>query len=179
MVKTGGEDTFIKQAQKVTEQIDPSIKFYFFKRKMIEGGKKAGQMVDHPLFPGYVFMLGPDMYDDLYLKIKQVKNFGHFLNNNHDIQPLRGKDLDYLSILSQNGSIAGISKAMFDENDRIQIIEGPLAGFRGNIIKVDKRKRRVTVFIDLCGTSKTFDLSYEIVQKDSNSSSSKESSSLS
>ena len=165
MVKTGGEEEFKKSAVKITKEIDPNIAFYSFKRKMVEGGRRAGELVDHPLFPGYIFMQAQEVDEYLYQKIKKAKNFYHFLNSNQDIQPLRGKDMEYLSILSKGGEIADISKATFDENDRIQIVEGPLAGFVGNIIKVNRRKMRATVRIDLCGSISTFDLSYELIGK--------------
>lgn len=165
MVKTGGEEEFKKSAEMIASSISPDIKFWYFKRKMIEGGKRAGEEVDHPLFPGYIFMQSPVMDNKIYLEIKKAKNFYHFLPKNQNIQAMRGKDLEYLAILIKNGEIADVSKASFDANDRIVIHEGPLAGFAGNIIRVNRRKRRATVSIDLCGSISTFDLSYELLEK--------------
>ncbi len=58
----------------------------------------------------------------------------------------------------------GISKAKFDENQRIVIVDGPLKDFEGRIIRVNRRCKRVTVEIDMFGYSKKVDLCYEDVQ---------------
>ena len=57
----------------------------------------------------------------------------------------------------------GISKAKFDENQRIVIVEGPLKGFEGKIIRVNRRCKRVTVEIDMFGYNKKVDLCYSDV----------------
>ena len=53
----------------------------------------------------------------------------------------------------------------FDTDDRIVILSGPLQGFTGNILRVDRRKQRVTVQIDMCGGISSFDLCYDLVEK--------------
>jgi transcription antitermination factor NusG len=53
----------------------------------------------------------------------------------------------------------------FDDNDRIVVIEGPLKGLEGSIIKVDKRKQRAKICVDFGGTAHTMDLSFEDISK--------------
>ena len=53
----------------------------------------------------------------------------------------------------------------FDENDRIVVIEGPLKGFEGSIIKVDRRKHRAKIQVDFAGNAHTMDLSFEDIEK--------------
>jgi transcriptional antiterminator NusG len=62
------------------------------------------------------------------------------------------------------GPVAGISKVYFDQNSRIVVVEGPLAGLEGNIIKVDKRKRRAKVKLDVYDDSFAIDLAFETLE---------------
>ncbi len=165
MVKTGGEDEFKADAMKKASQYAQGLQFWFFKRKLRIGGKQNGHVIDAPLFPGYVFMSAENMDTYLYEKIKSAKNFYHFLSSNVNIVSLRGNDLECLHHLIRFGESSGFSKALFDANDRIVIIDGLLSGFKGSIISVNRRKQRVKVRIEMCGSINTIDLGYEFINK--------------
>ena len=92
------------------------------------------------------------------------RSFYHFLPSNTDIHQLEGKDLEYLANLRKFGEVQGISKAYFNENMRIVITDGPLMGFAGNIIKVNRKRQRVTVKLDLCNSTLKFELAYDEIQ---------------
>ncbi len=64
------------------------------------------------------------------------------------------------------GEIVGKSKAYFDENNRIKIISGPLEGLEGSIIKVDRRKKRAKIRLDLYEDSLYVNLDFEVIQSD-------------
>lgn len=165
MVKTGGEEEFKADAMKKASQYALGLQFWFFKRKLRIGGKQNGRVIDAPLFPGYVFMSAENMDAYLFEKIKTAKNFYHFLSSNMNITSLRGNDLECLHHLIRFGESSGFSRALFDANDRIVIIDGVLSGFKGNIISVNRRKQRVKVRIEMCGSINTIDLGYEYINK--------------
>ena len=116
------------------------------------------------LFPGYVFMETEKLERATIEALKKVNGFYHFLADNSAPQKLQGSDLTYYSTFRSNGEVMGISRARFDENQRIKIVEGPLLGFEGKIIRVNKRCQRVTVEIDILGGSKRVDLCYTDAQ---------------
>lgn len=165
MVKTGGEEEFKAEALKKCCSYARDLQFWFFKRKMKLGGKNKGKVVDAPLFPGYVFIATKSIDTRLVELIKHVKNFYHFLSSNKNIIPLYGKDLQSLQTLINHGETSDFSLARFDENDRIVVVSGLLQGFTGNIIRVNKRKHRVTIKVDMCGSINTLDLCYDDVSK--------------
>jgi len=68
------------------------------------------------------------------------------------------------------GKVADTSKVVFDENERIVVIEGPLKGLEGSIIKINKRKGRAKVSLDMCESSFLIDLSFEILDRSSKGS---------
>ena len=156
MVKTGGEEKFKDSAaEKLNEQGDNS-KFYFFKKQM---RARTGLNFLEPLFPGYVFMETKAISRKIIETLKEIKGFYHFLLNNESPNKLQGYDLDYFSAFRKNGELLGLSKVTFDENQRVVIVDGPLKGFEGKIIRVNRRCKRITIEIDMFG-SKKIDLCY-------------------
>ena len=157
MVKTGSEEKFKDAAAQTLAQCGDGSKFFFLKKQM---RARNGSSFVEPLFPGYIFMETENLERASVEALKKVKGFYHFLFDNANPQKLNGNDLAYYSSFRQGGEVLGISRARFDENQRIKIIEGPLTGFEGKIIRVNRRCKRVTVEIDLFGYSKKVDLCY-------------------
>ena len=173
MVKSGGEEAFKKDfednlklealAAAGAQEADAlQAKVVFFKKKM-RNAKKIEY--EQALFPGYVFLSAEAFDERLVSAAKKSRNFFHFLNSNADIQKMQGKDREILSNLLKFGETQGISKAFFDENQRIVIKSGPLLGFEGKIVKVNKKQGRATVQIDLCKNTLKFDLAFDEIKQ--------------
>lgn len=163
MVKTGAEEAFKSDFEKTLKERDISAEVMFFKKKMRTSKKIEYEQV---LFPGYVFLAVLELNPDIVRIARLNRNFYHFLPSNTDIHQLEGKDLEYLANLRKFGEVQGISKAYFNENMRIVVTDGPLMGFAGNIIKVNRKRQRVTVKLDLCNSTLKFDLAYDEVAKE-------------
>lgn len=131
--------------------------------------RKAGKTrrEERPIFPGYVFLAVPEgaLDREPYWVIKRVEDFARFLPSNQHRKPLFGADLQVLQHFISSGPRADISKVTFDENDRIVVLEGPLKGLEGSIVKVDKRKGRVKIRLAMCADSFSIDLGFEAVER--------------
>jgi transcriptional antiterminator NusG len=127
-------------------------------------GKIREQLL--PVFPGYVFFASEDLLSELdtYWILRRTSNFIRFLRENAAPSPLNERELSLLRHFISFGEYADTSKVSFDENDRIVVLEGPLKGLEGQIVKVDRRKRRAKVALDMCQTGFLVDLSYEVVE---------------
>ena len=158
MVKTGSEEKFLDSATETLSKKGDSSKFFFFRKQM---KARSGATFMEPLFPGYVFMETPHLERTAIEDLKKINGFYHFLLDNAAPQKLEGNDLAYYSSFRTSGETLGISSARFDENQRIKIVDGPLLGFEGKIIRVNKRCQRVTVEIQMLGGSKKVDLCYQ------------------
>ena len=97
--------------------------------------------------------------------LKSLPDFYHFLKSNTDITPLAGNDLAVIEHFLGLGPRIGPSLVRFDENERIVVIEGPLKGIEGSIIKVDRRKQRAKVQVEFAGGVHTMDLSFEDIER--------------
>jgi len=164
-VKTRAENKFIKLFKGLYPEI--TLPVYFPQRRL--DIRKQGKLKPSlsGVFPGYIFIEAES--DDEIIKcqweFRRTEGFYRFLKSNQDIKALSGQDLEIvLHFIKNNGAIAGRSKVYFDENSRIVVVEGPLVGLEGRIIKVDKRKRRAKVSLDLYNDSFAIDLAFEIIE---------------
>lgn len=165
-VASGKEQTFIDNVQKFAPQLAGKHNFIYLTRELTirRQGKLLTQV--QPMFPSYIILQTVNGVDSFTIAaLKKVPEFYHFLNSNTDIVPLGEHDLQIIQHFLGLGPKIGSSLVRFDENDRIVVIEGPLRGFEGSIVKVDKRKQRAKICVDFGGTSHTMDLSFEDISK--------------
>ena len=160
-VKTRGEEKFIR----LFKALHPDICFSLhFPQRRVDIRRKG---IIHPstaaVFPGYVFIeaeaeaIAARQWD-----FRRTDGFFRFLKSNQDISPLADRDLELvLHFIKKTGPVAGISKVFFNADSRIVVIEGPLMGLEGRIIKVDKRKKRAKVKLNLYIDSFAIDLAFE------------------
>lgn len=130
--------------------------------------RRAGITEDEiaPVFPGYVFVEVDGRLDPrTYWQLRRTEGFFRFLKSNQDIRPLEGKDLETVLHFIGFGPVAEKSKVWFGDDDRIVVAEGPLKGLEGKIVKVDKRKGRAKVKLDLYDDSFAIDLAFEVIAR--------------
>jgi transcriptional antiterminator NusG len=165
-VKTRGEEKYIRLFKGLHPEV--SIPIHFPQRAL--DIRRAGKIIRKkaPVFPGYLFLEFEKAADirQYHWLYRRTEGFFRFLRSNQDIAPLAGRDLELvLHFIQKVGPLAGISKVIFDENSRIVVIEGPMAGLEGRIIKVDKRKGRAKIKLDLYDDSFTIDLAFEAINE--------------
>ena len=165
-VKTRGEEKFIKMFRGQHPEI--GFPLYFPQRAL--DIRRGGRITPAKLavFPGYVF-LEMDENENIHQyqwAFRRTEGFYRFLRSNQDIAPLQNRDLELvLHFIREVGPLAGKSKVYFDENSRIVVISGPLAGLEGRIVKADKRKGRAKIKLDIYGDSFCIDLAFEVLIK--------------
>ena len=163
-VRTGMEEQYINAVQSMLD--DPDFAFhgtlYFLKKHM---RLKTGKEYFDPIFPGYLF-LETDEKDAAKLRtLSKHSGFLRFLPSSSDIKPLVGKDVDIVTSLLKFGTTVEIVPVMFDENDRIVILDGPFKNFPGKIIAVNRRNKRVNIQLDFMNGMRVIGLTYEEVAK--------------
>jgi len=165
-VKTKGEEKFIRQAAALHPLFGRGLSFPQRCLDIRKGGKiKPSKLA---IFPGYVFLeLGADEnVNNCFWAFRKIEGFYRFLKSNRDITPLNGKDLEIvLHFVKKVGPLAGKSQVYFNEESKIVVLYGPLAGLEGKIVKVDRRKKRAKISLDLYGDSFYIDLAFEVIEK--------------
>lgn len=164
-VRTRSEEKYIKRFKALHPEIE--VPLYFPQRKIDIRRQGAVIHSNAAIFPGYIFIeLEED--DDIikyHWAFRKTEGFFRFLRSNQNICPLTHRDLELvLHFIKKVGPIAGKSKVYFDENSRIVVSEGPLMGLEGKIIKVDKRKGRAKIKLDIYDDSFAIDLAFEVIE---------------
>jgi len=168
-VRTRGEEKFMK----LFKAMHPDIKIpiHFPRRRLDIRRKQKIYNVCSAIFPGYLFLEleNDDNIYNYHNEFRRTEGFYRFLPSSQDICPLSDRDLELVLHFVRNvGPIAGKSIVTFDENSRIVVIEGPLSGLEGKIVKVDKRKGRAKINLDLYGDVFSIDLAFEAITKNLN-----------
>jgi transcriptional antiterminator NusG len=162
-VKTSGEGDFLARAERLLA--GQEYHFFFPKRALTIKRMRKSINVQIPVFPGYLFMACKEDPGPICFMVRKLEGFYRFLPDNHSMKPLSGRDLLMLKHFMSFGEIADKSKVSFDENDRIVVHSGPLKGYEGCIIKVDKRKGRAKLQLTLCENPFVIDLGFELLEK--------------
>jgi transcription termination/antitermination protein NusG len=158
-VWTGNEERFRALADRALP--DPDTRLFWPRRSLRI--KRAGVWRDAiaPIFPGYLFLQAEEINPTLYAELKRTPGFVRFLPSNEAVAPLDRADQELLGHFLAFGEIVKKSTAFFDENRRIRIVAGPLKNLEGKIVRVDRRKGRARVRLELYEDSFEVDFGFE------------------
>jgi transcription termination/antitermination protein NusG len=166
-VKTRGEAKTLKLARSALQveglPEEPYGRLLFPQRTLTirRRGKTATETA--AIYPGYLFLEAEKIYPEVYWALKPVEGIFKFLKSNTNIKPISGEDRKILVHFLDHGETVRSSTVTFDENRRIQVLEGPLKGLEGRIVKVDKRKRRAKVRLSMYENSFMVDFGFELI----------------
>ncbi len=167
-VETGGEQKFIALASRSLEEngieIERDLRILWPRRVLRIRKKGKTRDKTAPIFPGYLFIEAERLDRDMYWILRRTAGFFQFLRSNRQIEPLTGEDRELLEHFLALGEVVDKSKVVFDENKRIRVLEGPLKGLEGRIVKVDKRKKRAKVQLSLYESSFRIDFGFEDIE---------------
>lgn len=152
-VKTGKEDDV---RARLDYRFGGRLHFLFPQKKLRV--RKGGIWYDvlQPLFPGYILINGPLGIEE-YHDIKDVPGLWRFLFSGNEIMPIPKNEIQIISRLLGDGDIIGPSKIL-KEDGHVYVIDGPLKGMEGSIIKIDHRKGRAKVRMTFLNEERTVDL---------------------
>jgi len=165
-VKTNAENNFIKLFKFLHPEV--SLPIYFLQRSLDIRRKGSVLTSTAPVFPGYLFVKteNDDEIHEHQFKFRRTDGFYRFLISNNMITPLSKRDLEtVLPFVNCKNQTAGKSSVYFDDNSRIVVLEGPLMGLEGKIIKADRRKGRAKILLDLYDNSFLIDLGFNVIGK--------------
>jgi transcriptional antiterminator NusG len=115
------------------------------------------------LFPGYVFIY-TDINVAMYYKLTALPYVIKILGNDRGPQPVPADEINPILRWHGSGDPLGIS-GMYVEGGYIPVIDGPLQGMEGQIIKVDARRQRAKVNISLMGQPRVVELAVKMITK--------------
>jgi len=161
-VQTRKEDKYLHLAANIIEE--NQVHLLWPRRNLRIRRRGIWKKYLAPIFPGYLFIESEKISPELYSQIKRIPGFLRFLKDNHNIEPLAKRDQELLTHFLSFGEVVDRSKVFFDENKRIRVLQGPLKGLEGKIVKVNRRKGRARVELDLYEESFLIDFGFELLE---------------
>jgi transcriptional antiterminator NusG len=161
-VITGTEGDFLSHSRELCVHADCEI--YWLRRELTIKRQGKRKEVQAPVFPGYLILEAESVSPSLFRNLKGLPGFSRFLKSNTEITALFGKDLELILHFIHHGEVMQKSRVVFAPDQKIKIIEGPLKGLEGMIVKVDKRKKRIKVRLALYDNAFLIDFGFETAE---------------
>ena len=161
-VRTGKEPQFLKHAGNLLEA--PGEQLHWPRRNLRIRRQGVSRNSVASIFPGYLFLQAETVAPQLYWTLKRIPGFIRFLKDNQHIEPLNPRDREMLVHFLSYGDIVQRSKVYFDQDKRIRVVSGPLKGIEGRIVKVDRRKGRARVRLELYEDSFLIDFGFDAME---------------
>ena len=160
-VKTGDENKIITLCKK--SLMKESEEVFTPTRVITKRIKGIDMSVETLLFPGYCFFITEDI-EDLFFRLKAVKELTKILRMGDDFVPLTSKEETFISRLSGRNHRVEASTG-YIEGDRVIITNGPIKGLEGLITKINRHKKCAVLKTELFGRSSEITVGLEIVEK--------------
>ena len=105
-------------------------------------GKTPFEVV-HDYLPGYIFLYAETPLENIHRYYK-VDGILRCLSDRDHAFELYGDDLKFANMLYEMNGTIGILKT-YQEGETVKLCKGPLAGFEGEIVRLDRRRGRCQV----------------------------------
>ncbi len=159
-IKTGQE---FKLRDFISGKLPENKKVFCPQRELLIKQKGKTTKQSKPMFPGYLFLEADKISASTLSILKGISGFFQVLPSNKNIKPIPKHDMQFLETIFNKNYTASLSVAQFNENDKIEIISGPLKGKEGLILKVDKRKGRAKIVVHAFDRDHFVDLGFQVL----------------
>ena len=129
-------------------------------QKKVKGQWRKVQSV---LFPGYLFVVAEDI-TEFAAALNEVPEFTKMLKSGDVISAIHPKEEAVLERLVEKDEMVDMSYGII-ENDRVQILEGPLMGMEGLVKKINRHKRIAVLEMEMFERVMQVEVGVEIVEK--------------
>ncbi len=141
--RTGSENSVAGQINHICDNVQAIAPV----RVLLEKRQRRWESTERLLIPGYIFL-----YTENNIEVKKIKALSkvyRVLQYDNGFRELLGSDYEYAKWIYRHNGRIGPSKALI-EGSKVKVVDGPLANGIGNIIKLDKHKRRALVAFEFC-----------------------------
>lgn len=109
----------------------------------------------HPYLPGYVFVYTSRDVAELFHTEGVIRVL--------DDGPLTGNDLAFAMMLYEKDGVIGSVKVR-SVGDRLTLASGPMKGYEGQIVRVDRHQTRLQLKFDFDGLARCVWVGYDVVE---------------
>jgi transcriptional antiterminator NusG len=144
-VITGQEESVCRRIeQKFADRETLKAKLFVPKRIIHERKDGIVSKLHRVLFPGYV-LVGTEQIEKISPFITNTAGVLNVLKADNYYLEISLEEISGLIYMADAHGVIGESKIRLNEENRIEVIAGPLKGEEGKIVKYDRRRNRVAV----------------------------------
>nr|WP_319512555.1 UpxY family transcription antiterminator [uncultured Draconibacterium sp.] len=145
-----------RSEKKVIDELSYNdIDCYLPLQKKLRQWKDRKKWVEMPLLPGYCFVyINRIQYD----KVLRLNNVVHYVTFERKAAIIRQNEIDALKkMLEQQDFDVNVTHDNFETGKRVEIMEGPLAGIKGELIE-SRGKNKFSLRIEQIDTAVTVEI---------------------
>ncbi len=124
--------------------------------------------MERSVYPGYIFLSVADSMTDLTGLLPFVKltpGVMGFVPSRNEPTPLADKDVPSMIEAEEVEEPETVTHIEYDMGDVVRVIEGPFAGFTGEVNDVDMAKQRMKLTISIFGRATPVELDFLQVER--------------
>lgn len=149
-VRTTLEDSMCRQIERACEEYDKKVpnkadrvelqECFSPRYRTQRKWKGEWEMVEWPLIPGYVIADTPHPAQ-LTEAIRSIRDLCRLLSDGETYEPLSEKERAWIERWTGKGDrVIPMSFAKKLSDDKVQIVDGPLKGYEGEIVEINRKK---------------------------------------
>lgn len=121
--------------------VKKSFSVFLPEHKVWSRRRSQRQVIQVPLFPSYLFV-GTESSQEKLQQVKWTRGVLHILGVNGEPMPVPHQEMESLQILAASGEkMSPLSHLV--PGSRVRVLEGPLTGAEGKVLRRGKRSRLV------------------------------------
>jgi transcriptional antiterminator NusG len=124
--------------------------------------------IERSVYPGYVFLSVADSMTDttgLLPFVRQTPGVMGFVPSRNEPTPLSEKDVPSMVEAEEVEEPETVTHIEYDVGDVVRVIEGPFAGFTGEVNDVDMQKQKLKLTISIFGRATPVELDFLQVER--------------
>lgn len=122
------------------------------------------RMVERNLFPGYVIAISKHV-GELNETMRGIIAFTRILGNNKTFVPLDRPEMAFINTFTSEKHRVILTSRAVAEGDAIRVVEGPLVGREGWIVKINRRKGTAQIQTEAFGRQLTLEVGLAVMTK--------------
>lgn len=138
------------------------------KRERMKKFRGSWNKVEEILFHGYVFVIS-EQPEKVYQKLRQIPKFTKILGQEENyFIPLKKEEERLVCGIGNRVHKTSLSRIELKEGKKVQIIDGPLKDYTGNIVKLNLHKREAVIRVKFMERDLELKMGIEMVENGGN-----------
>jgi transcriptional antiterminator NusG len=132
--------------------------------KVVEVRNKQKRETEQKFFPGYV-LVEMELTDDTWHLVRSTPKVTGFVGSGQKPVPLPQDQVDDIQRQMVSGAEKPKPKSVFQQGDKIRVIEGPFQNFPGTVEDTNPERGRMKVIVPVFGRPTPVELEYYQVER--------------